>query len=223
MLLEVTGLTKTYDEVPALVDLDLRVDRGACVALVGHNGSGKTTAIGCIGGRVRPTAGRVLVDGTDAVTARDPVAVRATRSVVGDTAAFYPDLTVREHLEVVAVAHGLGQGTDTAITALLDELSLAHRADHLPQQLSAGMRQKVQLACGLVRPFDLLVLDEPAQYLDQQTTAWLLERLRAERDRGAGVLLSSHDAGFVAEVADEVLVLTDGRAAPWGGTVGGAP
>ncbi|MBS3940329.1 MAG: ATP-binding cassette domain-containing protein, partial [Actinobacteria bacterium] len=109
MLLEVDRLTKHYDEVAALDDLHLTLDRGGCVALVGHNGSGKSTAIGCVAGRLRPTSGSVRVDGTDIVTTRDPVAARRVMSVIPDTAAFYPDLTVREHLEVVALAHGLGR------------------------------------------------------------------------------------------------------------------
>ncbi|HSK24641.1 MAG TPA: ABC transporter ATP-binding protein [Egicoccus sp.] len=212
MLLEVDQLTKHYGDVAALTDLRLSLDRGGCVALVGHNGSGKSTAIGCVAGRLRPTSGRVLVEGTDIVTTRDPVAARRVMSVIPDTAAFYPDLTVREHLEVVALAHGLGRDTDDAVAAVLDDLGLTERAGQLPQQLSAGLRQKAQLACGLVRPFDLLVLDEPAQYLDVDATAWLLARLRQARDEGVGILLSSHDPAFVRELADEVIVLTDGRA-----------
>ena len=214
MLLEVEGLSKRYDAVDALADLNLHVERGACVALVGHNGSGKSTAIGCVGGRLQPTAGRVLVDGIDLLAERDAVTVRARMSLVSDTPAFYPDLTVREHLEVVALAHGLGAETDTAVATVLDDLELTHRADHLPQQLSAGMRQKAQLACGLVRPFELLVLDEPAQYLDVETTDWLLGRLQRARQAGVGILLSSHDAAFVRELADEVIVLTDGHPSP---------
>lgn len=212
MLLEVDGLGKRYDEVEALVGLSLRLDPGGCVALVGHNGSGKSTAIGCVGGRLQPTSGRVLVGGIDLVAERDPVAVRARMSLISDTPAFYPDLTVREHLEVVALAHGLGADTGDAVAELLEDLDLAHRADHLPQQLSAGMRQKAQLACGLIRPFDLLVLDEPAQYLDVDATAWLLDRLQQFKRAGVAILLSSHDADFVRELADEVIVLTDGRA-----------
>lgn len=211
MLLEVDRLTKHYGDVAALEDLELSLDRGGCVALVGHNGSGKSTAIGCVAGRLRPTSGSVRVDSTDIVATRDPVASRRVMSVVPDTAAFYPDLTVREHLEVVALAHGLGRSTDDAVDAVLDDLGLTDRAGQLPQQLSAGLRQKAQLACGLVRPFELLVLDEPAQYLDAAATAWLLARLRRARDEGVGILLSSHDPAFVRELADEVIVLTDGR------------
>src|SRR5690554_4869064 len=91
VLLEVDGLTKRYGEVAALEDLHLAIDRGDCVALVGHNGSGKTTAIGCVAGRLQPTSGSVRVDGIDIVAARDPVSARRLMSVIPDTAAFYPD------------------------------------------------------------------------------------------------------------------------------------
>lgn len=210
-LLEVRGLTKRYADLVALADLDLDVDRGRCVALLGHNGSGKSTALRAIGGHLEPTAGQVRVDGVDILAARDPVASRATRSMVHDAPAFYPDLTVREHVELVATAHGLGRDVDAAVDTLLAELELTHRAGHLPQMLSAGMRQKTQLACGLVRPFDLLLLDEPAQHLDRAASGWLHRRLAAERDRGAGVLLSTHDPAFVRALADEVVVLVDGE------------
>lgn len=211
MLLEVRGLTKHYGEVVALAGLDLDLDRGGCVALVGHNGSGKSTALRAIGGQLRPTAGSVRIDHLDVLATRDPVGTRALLSVVHDAPAFYPDLTVREHVELVATAHGLGTGVDQAADTLLAELDLTGRAGHLPQMLSRGMRQKAQLACGLVRPFDLLLLDEPAQHLDRDAQRWLRDRLHAEKERGAGILLSTHDPAFLRGLADEVVVLVEGE------------
>lgn len=207
-LLHVRALAKRYDGVIALDGLDLAVERGSCVALLGHNGSGKSTAVRCIGGQLPPSEGRVLIDGRDA--ADDDVSTRATRAVVPDAPAFYPDLTVREHLELVATAHGLGAALDATISAVLEEFGLTSRAEALPQQLSSGLRQRAQLACGVVRPFDLLLLDEPTQYLDAASSDRLRTRMLAEKARGAGILVTTHDPDLVRGVADEVIVLEDG-------------
>ncbi len=213
-LLVVHDLGKRYDDVVALAGLELTLARGTCVALLGHNGSGKSTAVRCIGGQLAPSSGSVVIDGRDA--ADDDVATRATRAVVPDAPAFYPDLTVREHVELVATAHGLGSEVADTVAAVLDEFGLTSRADALPQQLSSGLRQRAQLACGFVRPFDLLLLDEPTQYLDAASSERLRRRLLAEKARGAGLLLTTHDPDLVRGLADEVIVLEDGVVAARG-------
>lgn len=204
-------MAKRYGDVAALEGLDVWVPVGSCVGLVGHNGSGKSTAMQCIAARMRPSAGTVEVDGLDGLDERRGEQVRRLMSYVGDAPAFYPDLTVREHVELVGVAHGLGRQTAGAVEELLGELDLGARAEFRPHQLSAGMRQKAQLACGLVRPFEVLVLDEPAGHLDGTAAQWLRQRLAVERDRGAAVVVTSHDPAFLAGLVDEMVVLVDGR------------
>jgi ABC-type multidrug transport system ATPase subunit len=90
---------------------------------------------------------------------------------VPDSPLLYPDLTVREHLELVGLAHGVGDGVDGRVTDLLELFGLTARGDVLPGQLSRGMRQKTRLACALVRPFLLILLDEPVVGLDRIMTA----------------------------------------------------
>lgn len=204
-------MSRRYGELAALDGLDLSVPAGRCVGLVGHNGSGKSTAVRCMTARMRPSEGTVEVGGLDGLDEQAGEQVRRLVSFVGDAPASYPDPTVREHVELVAVAHGLGSETDDAVQGLLDELDLSERAEFQPHQLSAGMRQKAQLACGLVRPFEVLVMDEPAGHLDGAATRWLRQRLGAERDRGAAVVVTSHDPAFLAGLVDEVVVLVDGR------------
>lgn len=213
-LLEVRDLGKHYDGVVALDGLDLEVGRGSCVALLGHNGSGKSTAVRCIGSQLAPSSGSIRVDGRD--TADDDVHTRATRAVVPDAPAFYPDLTVREHVELVATAHGLRAELEATIATVLDELGLASRAEALPQQLSSGLRQRAQLACAFVRPFDLLLLDEPTQYLDAASSDRLRIRLLAEKARGAGIVVTTHDPDLVHGLADELIVLEEGLVAARG-------
>jgi ABC-2 type transport system ATP-binding protein len=173
-----------------------------------RNGSGKSTLLRIAAGRDTPTTGQVSYDGRplreDAVVARTEIAV------VGDAGSAHPDLTVREHLLLAAVAHGGGsRAPDLADTALA-ECRLADHANSLPGWLSSGQRQALQLAAVLVRPRRLLVLDEPEQRLDPAARRWLAEVLVAEKSRGVALLLATHHVELAAAVADEAIVLLDG-------------
>jgi ABC-2 type transport system ATP-binding protein len=208
-LLRARDLTCAFDGRVALESLDLEVPRGWCVALVGHNGSGKSTAVRCLGGQQAPTRGEVRIGGFDAATAGADVA--RLRSVVPDEGVDALDLTVRERVEHVASEHGLGDRAPSAAAGILEQLGLHSRREAHAHQLSLGLHQRAQLACGLVRPFELLILDEPTRYLDVVATEQVVDRLVAELDRGCGLVLTSHDPELVRALADEALVLEEGR------------
>jgi ABC-2 type transport system ATP-binding protein len=211
-VLEVSGLARRYGELEALRELDLRIDAGECVAVIGHNGSGKTTAVRMIAGLLDPTAGSVSVAGAAIGDATEGIAARAALAMIPDTASLYDDLTVREHLQLVAVAHGVaGEGLDERIDALLARLALSDKASAKPGQLSRGMRQKAQLACALIRPSRLLVLDEPVVGLDPATQRTLRELLREAKRAGQAILLTTHQLDFARGIADRALLLSDGE------------
>ncbi|HEV7882484.1 MAG TPA: ABC transporter ATP-binding protein [Solirubrobacteraceae bacterium] len=210
--LAVNGLCKRYGRLEALIGFDIALAAGDCVALTGPNGSGKTTALGAIAGLLTPTAGTVSVAGHP--MHEEPAAIEARRRLafVPDQPLLYDDLTVANHLRLVAQAHGVDRdGLEGHIATLLDRLALAHRSDFLPHELSRGMRQKAQLACALIRPFDVLVLDEPVAGLDVAAVETLAAILEEQRARGAAVLFSTHEPQFAARVADRTVVLRDGR------------
>jgi ABC-2 type transport system ATP-binding protein len=209
--LSLRGLRKTYGEVVALDELDLDVAAGECVALIGHNGSGKTTATRLAAGQLEPTAGQVTVLGNDVHRRRDNHHARAQLAFVPDTPVLYPDLTVTEHLELVALAHGVTEDIDDRVDALLKDFDLTARRGFLPSHLSRGMRQKTQLACTLVRPFRVLILDEPVVGLDPPSQTKLRVILLDAKGDGAAVLLTTHQLGFAAGLADRAVVLSDGR------------
>jgi ABC-2 type transport system ATP-binding protein len=210
--LAVNGLCKRYGRLEALIGFDIALAAGDCVALTGPNGSGKTTALGAIAGLLTPTAGTVSVAGHP--MHEEPAAIEARRRLafVPDQPLLYDDLTVANHLRLVAQAHGVERDVlERHIATLLDRLALAHRSDFLPHELSRGMRQKAQLACALIRPFDVLVLDEPVAGLDVAAVETLAAILEEQRARGAAVLFSTHEPQFAARVADRTVVLRDGR------------
>jgi ABC-2 type transport system ATP-binding protein len=206
-VLQLRGLRRTYGEVIALDQLDLEVAHGECVALVGHNGSGKTTTLRLVAGLLEPTNGDVIVAGDNMRLDR----ARAALAFVPDNPLLYGDLTVREHLELIGLAHGMGGGLDNRVTGLLDRLDLTGRQEFLPGQLSRGLRQKTQLACALVRPFHVIVLDEPVVGLDPPSQQTLHELLHKAKQDGAAILLSTHQLPFAAGLADRAVVLHEGR------------
>ena len=204
-------MRRTFGELAAVDGLDLDLPPGECVALIGHNGSGKSTALRVMGGRLEPTAGTVTVNGADVHDRRRGHIARARLAFVPDAPVLYEDLTVREHLELVGVAYGASDGLDERIDLLLERLGLSRRSHSLPRHLSRGMRQKTQIACALIRPFDVLLLDEPVVGLDPPSQATLRSLLLQAKRDGAGVVFSTHQLAFAIGLADRLLVLDDGR------------
>ncbi len=214
-LLQLTGVSRSYGEREVLHPVSLSLAAGECVALLGHNGSGKSTLLRVAAGRDTPSKGTVVFDGIP-MDENDP-RVRARVAVVGDTVACYPDLTVREHLLLVAVAHGVADAPDW-VSRVLEDRMLTERADALPSALSSGQLQALLLACALVRPRDLLLLDEPEQRLDPDARRHLADLLKAELADGVAVLLVTHHTDLALDVADRVVVLEDGRILKQGAT-----
>jgi ABC-type multidrug transport system ATPase subunit len=215
--LETSALSRSYGRLVALADLSLTIAPGECVALIGANGSGKSTAVRAIAGLLEPSEGSVRVSGFDPHREPEAEQARAELAVVPDSPLLYDDLTVRQHLELVTLAHGVvDDGVGARIDALLRRLALAAHEDFLPRELSRGMRQKAQLACALIRPASLLVLDEPVVGLDPRSQALLHELLVERKRAGAAVLLTTHQMAFADRLADRAVMLEEGEVADEG-------
>jgi ABC-2 type transport system ATP-binding protein len=208
-LLILGGVSRSYGELQALKPVDLAVSIGRCVALLGVNGSGKSTLLRIAAGRDTPSTGQVRYGGVP--LREDDIVARTEIAVAGDVMSTYPDLTVREHLLLVAVAHGAGDRAPLLVDSALTECRLADHGDALPGSLSSGQRQALQLAAVLVRPRRLMILDEPEQRLDPGARQWLADLLVGQKAEGAAVLLATHHIELAEAVADEVIVLLDGE------------
>jgi ABC-2 type transport system ATP-binding protein len=201
-LLQVGDLTRRFGDRTVLDRVSFEVGAGEICAVVGPNGVGKTTLLRCVVGADRPDGGWLALAGRSLVET-DPW-VRASVAAVLDDVDFFPDLSVREHLDLLAFGHGTPDAAGT-VARVVGELGLDEAQDQLPATLSSGQRRRLALASCLVRPRRLLVLDEPEQRLDAEGRAWLARALLAEREAGTAVLMASHDADLVDEVADWTL------------------
>lgn len=195
-----------YGGAPVCAPVTFTLAPGKAVALVGANGSGKSTVLRAVIGLLEPSGGRLAVLGED-VDERE-IAFRSQVASVLDDDAYFPALTVYEHLYLTARGHGV-TGADGVVTELLDEFGLSEHARSLPVALSSGQRRRLLLAAGFVRPRSLLVLDEPEQRLDRAMRDRLAARLVAEKRAGGAVLLATHDPDLVLAVADRAVHVAD--------------
>ena len=207
-------LEKSYGETTALMPLDLRVRPGEAVVLIGHNGSGKTTLLRMLAGLLEPSSGEAEVSGHPVGS----LGARAATSFLSDTPTFYDDLSVWEHLEYTARLHGVEDWEQRAAD-LLGHVGLYDRADDLPTRFSRGLRQKAAITLALVRPFDVLLVDEPFVGLDATGKVALLELLDAVHRDGASLIVATHELDFVNRV-DRCVALRDGQVVHDGGTAG---
>lgn len=198
-------LTKTYGDVAALGPLDLEIHEGEAVVLIGHNGSGKSTLLGMLAGTLEPTAGTVRILGAEP----DSIHVRERRSWLPDNPVLYDDLSLREHLEFTIRMHG-GRGDEAIIDELIERLGLSGREDDLPSRFSRGLRQKSAAAVALVRPFFVLLVDEPFVGLDAAGRRAFLDLLDDARAGGATLVVATHDPEVIDRF-DRGLVLEDGE------------
>lgn len=222
-LLTARELVAGYGEFEVCGPLDLVLDRGDALGIVGLNAAGKSTLLRTLIGRQPPLAGRASVLG---VFTDDTSHIhRRMISAVFDEDAFFDSLTVEEHLQLIASGHDVPVGQE-AVERELEFFELTAARNALPGALSSGQRRRLLLAAGMIRPSELLVLDEPEQRLDPPMRAKLAVRLRARIDDGGAVLLVTHDAILLTTVVDHCLIVDDGlrfgTAAEGAAAIGGA-
>jgi ABC-type multidrug transport system ATPase subunit len=194
-----------------LRSVDLRVEPGEIVGVMGRNGAGKTTLLSIVAGLVQPTGGeRRYANETAHEVGID---LRARMAVVAHTPQAYPRLSARENLDLFA---GMARAAGVPVLAtgiVLERMGLADVGDQRVGTFSRGMMQQLALARALALRAELLLLDEPLTALDSTAQARFLALLREERARGAAVLLCSHDVDVMAAVADRTALLASGEIA----------
>jgi ABC-2 type transport system ATP-binding protein len=208
MSIAIEHLQRVYGAFTAVDNLSFGVANGEIVGLIGPNGAGKTTTLRMLAGILRPTSGRVRIEGHDLVDA--PIEAKKCLAFMPDEPHLFEYLTVEEHLRLIARLYGVDDFERRA-RALIEELELDGKERALPGELSRGMRQKVVIACGLVRPATTLLFDEPLTGLDPLGIRRMRETIVARGRAGAAILLSSHLLHLVEEICTRVIVMDRGR------------
>lgn len=199
---------KCYGSFIAVRGLSFQVEPGEVMGLVGPNGAGKTTTLRSLAGILRPTRGRLLIDGHDLVHA--PVAAKKATAYIPDEPKLFDQLTVWEHLRFVASAYGLRDWTALA-ESLLEQFELASKRHALASELSRGMRQKVAICCGYLHRPRAVLLDEPMTGLDPRGIRTMKESILDQARMGAAFIVSSHLLSVVEGLCTSVLIMDRGR------------
>ena len=213
------GLTRTFEvgetTVVALRSINLTVDRGQFVALVGPSGSGKSTLLNLVGGLDRPTSGELWINGVELSASKEKALTEHRRQRVGfvfQSFNLLPRLTAVENVALPLMFVGVDQRErlERAVE-LLAQVGLSDRLDHRPTQLSGGEQQRVAIARALVNHPAIILADEPTGNIDTTTGAEIMALLRhLNREQGVTLLLVTHDPE-AASFADRIIQLRDGQ------------
>ncbi|WP_136602153.1 ABC transporter ATP-binding protein [Salinigranum halophilum] len=224
-LLETEDLRKQFGGLTAVDDVSFQVERGETRAVIGPNGAGKSTLINCITGMLEPTAGSVYFDGDD-ITGMDPhVAVQTGISKSFQTASIFPNMTVKENVEIAALAaeHGSFQlnffknrGSFEEVhrisERMLDAVGLLEHRDKTAGSLPYGDKRRLEIAIALASEPEMLFMDEPTAGMSPEetnSTVDLIEEL--QDDLGLTILIVEHDMEIIFRISDQILVLNRGR------------
>lgn len=210
-ILEVGNLIGGYrGRKPVLHDLSFRVRPGEIVGLVGLNGAGKSTTIKHILGLLEPIQGTILMNGKARHDSKQDY--HAHMAYIPETPALYEQLTLWEHLELTALAYHLEKKEFTSrAEKLMKEFRMERMKDWLPETFSKGMKQKVMIMNAFLVQPSLYVIDEPFVGLDPRAIHSLLRLIQAEKERGAGVLMSTHILSTIEKFCDHFILLHEGR------------
>jgi len=207
--IQTESLTHRYGDVEALTDVDLTVEAGSVVGLLGHNGAGKTTLVRILTTLLRPTRGTAQVCGFDVIAASNEV--RARIGLTGQYAAVDDDLTGQENLKMVARLLGLPAAqVRSRSRELLDQLGLVNHADRLARHYSGGLRRRLDLAASLVSRPQVLFLDEPTTGLDPTSRQELWAAISSLARSGTTVLLTTHYLEEADRLADRIVLIDRG-------------
>ena len=211
-IISTTGLIMDYnDQTRALNGVDLEVEPGEWLTIMGPSGSGKTTLMNLIGGLLQPTAGRIAVEEVDigSLSPRELVSFRREKiGFIFQQFHLIPYLNALENVMLSMYFHSLADEEEAR--EALRRVGLAHRAHHLPSQMSGGEQQRVAVARALVNSPQVLLADEPTGNLDQDNGQTILELMRELHQEGHTIVLITHEP-TIAELGDRTIRLVDGR------------
>lgn len=209
-MIEFHRVTKRYGDKTALDSLDLMVESGEIVGLIGHNGAGKSTTIKSLVSIIQPTEGTIVVDGLD--LAENRLAIKKKIGYVADSPDLFLRLTANEYWELLATSYDMeATACEERLTDLLELFDFSDHRYEVIESFSHGMRQKVFVIGALLSDPDIWVLDEPLTGLDPQAAYDLKKLMRLHADKGNTVLFSTHVLEVAEQICDRIAILKKGQ------------
>ena len=215
-MIDIKGLHKDFGDLKVLKNIDLHIDKGERVVIIGPSGSGKSTLLRCMNLLEVPTAGKVIFEGTDLTDPKtDLDTVRCKMGMVFQQFNLFPHKTILQNMTLAPRYHKLmneAQANETAMR-LRDRIGLADKANVYPSTLSGGQKQRVAIVRALAMGPDVMLFDEPTSALDPEMVGEVLELIKELADDGMTMAIVTHEMGFAREVGTRVLFMDEGTIA----------
>nr|WP_255590914.1 ATP-binding cassette domain-containing protein [Methanobacterium spitsbergense] len=207
-MIEAQDLTKKYEGLTAVDNLSIGIKKGEVFGFLGPNGAGKTTSIKMMVGLLRPTSGKVIVNGKDIKNIE-----KGTIGMCPQELMLWENLTCKESLNLMADMYEVPKNIrDPRVQKLLDDLFLSEKADTVVSKLSGGMKRRLNLALAVIHEPEIVVLDEPSEGLDPQSRRVLWNYIRAMRDvEGKTVILTTHIMDEADQLSDRIAIIDHGK------------
>ena len=212
-MIDIKGLCKDFGDLKVLKNIDLHIDKGERVVIIGPSGSGKSTLLRCMNMLETPTSGHVVFEGTDLTDVRtDLDKVRCKMGMVFQQFNLFPHKTILENMTLAPKYHKIMTDAEAKETAmrLLNRIGLADKADVYPSTLSGGQKQRVAIVRALAMGPDVMLFDEPTSALDPEMVGEVLELIKELADDGMTMAIVTHEMGFAREVGTRVLFMDEG-------------
>ena len=213
VLIKVDGLEKKFDDIEVLKGIDLEINKGDVIVIIGASGSGKSTFLRCLNLLEEPTGGKIFFEGTDITDPKVDINLhRQKMGMVFQQFNLFPHKTVLQNMTLGPIKL-LKQTKDEAeqnAMKLLERVGLADRADAYPSQLSGGQKQRVAIVRALAMNPDVLLFDEPTSALDPEMVGEVLDVMKSLAKEGMTMAVVTHEMGFAREVGTQVIFIDEG-------------
>ncbi len=213
-IIEFSGVDKFFGDFQVLEGIDLTVDEGEVVVVIGPSGSGKSTLLRCINGLEAISSGELVVDGTrPGEKGTDLNLLRSEIGMVFQQFNLYPHMTVAQNIQLapMKVKKVSAKEADERCMRLLERVGIPEQANKYPESLSGGQQQRVAIARGLAMEPRIMLFDEPTSALDPEMISEVLEAMAGLAEGGMTMVVVTHEMGFARRVADRVIFMDEGR------------
>ncbi len=213
-MIQVTDLKKSFSKLPVLNGIDIKIEQGEVVVVIGPSGSGKSTFLRCLNLLEEPTAGEVIFEGTSITDKKNDVnKLREKMGMVFQQFNLFPHMTVLENITLAPrkVKKLTAEEAGNIAFTLLKRIGLEDKAYAYPNQLSGGQKQRIAIARALAMSPDVMLFDEPTSALDPEMVGEVLEVMKKLAAEGMTMIVVTHEMGFAKEVGSRVLFMDEGR------------